>query len=389
MGGGHVGGGGMSGMSMGRGGSSFRGMGPSMNFGPSLGNSLHSSSGLGMGSPPGQFSRSTMHSGLNGLPNLGSVGSKGTKAFSGLPGAMHGDSQHASLNRNWQQGEHFSQLNGKNFDGKNFNGQNFDGKNFNHFDHDFHHHNCFVVAPFWWPWWYSGFGDCYYGYGYNDYGVPYCYNTVGYETPVNDGAAYDSGVYDSATYNNSLPQSTEQLPQEYPQPDSNSSQSGAVFFGQAEEAFSAGRYRDAVRLANHAAVESPQNPKAPELMSLALFALGDYRGGAAQAHAALALGPPADWATVYGYYGNLETYTKQLRNLEKYCKEKPTAPEGHFLLAYQYLLSGFPKQGGKEFDEVVKLAPQDKLAAELQKKYSGNSSRESLPTPPAPMPIEQ
>jgi tetratricopeptide (TPR) repeat protein len=184
--------------------------------------------------------------------------------------------------------------------------------------------------------------------------------------------------------------STGQLPQEYAQSDPNSSsQSGAVYFNQAADAFSAGKYRDAVRLANHAAVESPQNPKAPELMSLALFALGDYRGAAAQAHAALALGPPADWATVYGYYGNLDTYTKQLRDLEKYSNDKPTAPEAHFLRAYQCLLLGYPKQAVKEFEEVVKLAPQDKLAAELLKKYSGNPTPESAPTPPAPMPIEQ
>jgi tetratricopeptide (TPR) repeat protein len=187
-----------------------------------------------------------------------------------------------------------------------------------------------------------------------------------------------------------LPLSNGQLPQEYAQADSNSSsQSGAVFYNQAADAFSAGRYRDAVRLANHAAVESPQNPKAPELMSLALFALGDYRGAAAQAHAALALGPPADWATVYGYYGNLETYTKQLRDLEKYSNDKPNAPEAHFLRAYQCLLLGYPKQAVKEFEEVVKLAPQDKLAAELLKKYSDNPTPESVPTPPAPMPIEQ
>ena len=50
------------------------------------------------------------------------------------------------------------------------------------------------------------------------------------------------------------------------------SQSGEAYFGQAADAFRSGQYRDAMRLANHAAVESPQNPKAPELMSLALFA---------------------------------------------------------------------------------------------------------------------
>ncbi len=85
-------------------------------------------------------------------------------------------------------------------------------------------------------------------------------------------------------------------------------------FSRAEDAFQAGKYRDAVRMANHAAVESPRNPKAAELMSLALFADGDYRSAAAQAHAALTLGPVTTWNTLRGYYGNdVESYTTQLR----------------------------------------------------------------------------
>ena len=39
-------------------------------------------------------------------------------------------------------------------------------------------------------------------------------------------------------------------------------------------------------------------------MSLSLFAVADYRGAASEAHAAIALGPIADWATVFGYYGD-------------------------------------------------------------------------------------
>src|SRR4029079_6097218 len=103
-----------------------------------------------------------------------------------------------------------------------------------------------------------------------------------------------------------------------------SSSAGAAFFVRAEDAFQAGKYRDAVRMANHAAVESPRNPKAAELMSLALFADGDYRSAAAQAHAALTLGPVTTWNTLRGYYGDdVGAYTTQLRALEKYCHDKP------------------------------------------------------------------
>ena len=119
-------------------------------------------------------------------------------------------------------------------------------------------------------------------------------------------------------------------------------------------------------------------------MSLALFAQGDYRGAAAQAHAALAMGPPTNWDTLYSYYGETSPYTTQLRALEKYVKEKPSAPEGHFLLAYQYLMTGFNKQAVNELREVGKLAPNDRLSAELVKKYSGDSTSDALPTPPIP-----
>ena len=159
-----------------------------------------------------------------------------------------------------------------------------------------------------------------------------------------------------------------------------------MFFAQAEDAFQAGKYRDALRLANHAAVESPRNPKAAELMSLALFADGDYRGAAAQAHAALTLGPVSPWSTLRGYYGDaVDTYTTQLRALEKYCHDKPEVPEGHFLLAYQYLMTGYTKQGIKQLSEVAKLAPGDKLTTELLKQYGGDAPATQPPIPPQPM----
>jgi tetratricopeptide (TPR) repeat protein len=122
-----------------------------------------------------------------------------------------------------------------------------------------------------------------------------------------------------------------------------------------------------------------------ELMSLALFADGDYRGAAAQAHAALTLGPVTTWSTLRGYYGDdVDAYTTQLRALEKYCGDKPTAPEGRFLLAYQYLMTGYTKQAVKQLTEVVKLAPTDKLSAELLKHYGGEAPAAEPPPPPMP-----
>jgi tetratricopeptide (TPR) repeat protein len=159
---------------------------------------------------------------------------------------------------------------------------------------------------------------------------------------------------------------------------------GAEFFGQAEDAFQAGHYRDALRLANHAAVESPRNPKAHELMSLSMFASADYRGAAIEAHVAIALGPIADWAALFGYYGDQQRYTTQLRALEKYSRENPKAADARFLRAYHYLMTGHTDAAKEQLTEAVKLTPNDKLAAELLKKTNANPP--ALPVPPAAAP---
>ncbi|HEX3999969.1 MAG TPA: tetratricopeptide repeat protein [Pirellulales bacterium] len=160
---------------------------------------------------------------------------------------------------------------------------------------------------------------------------------------------------------------------------------GAEFFAQAEAAFHDGRYHDALRLATHAAVESPRNPKAHELMSLSSFALGDYRAAAIEAHAAIALGPLADWATVFAYYGDQARYTTHLRALEKYSHENPKSGEARFLRAYHYLMTGHVDSAKEQLTEALKLTPNDKLAAELLKKYEGDGgAAPALPAPPAP-----
>ena len=403
-GGGRMGGGGFGGMgggmSMGSG-MGMHSMGGGSNFG-GMGSGLSnfSSSGRNIGSMGSQFSGrqfsgqqlSGSNSARGNFPGSSAFSGAGAKGIpSSLAGASRLSPQHASFNQSWQHGEHLSQLNSNHFD---HNGQfahdgNFNHfNNFNHWNNWNHFHNCFVVAPFWFPWWFGGFGDCFYGFGYYGYGAPYCYDTAfypaAYDTPVEETVAYATNSADA-----------NQLPPEAPLPQNNglnnsagaagASQAGAEYFAQAGDAFQTGKYRDALRLANHAAVESPQNPKAPELMSLSLFALGQYRDAAAQAHIALALGPPGDWANLYGYYSELSPYTSQLRALEKFVKDNPSAPEGHFLLAYQYLMTGYNSQAIREFREVAKLAPGDRLASELVKKYSGDTSAESI-VPPAPIP---
>jgi hypothetical protein len=366
MGGGHSGGFG-GGMSSGiGGGASLRG--PSF----SSGNPGRSLSGLNFNS--GQISNGLGRSGPSGLQSLSNAAGN------------RGDWSRGSSNKNWSDGERFAH-DGRFADfnrGGKFN--DFNRGKFNDFNrfHDFNRRVSFVVAPFWWPLWWPWWWGGGYGNGYYDYGSPYCYY---YDT--NDFGPADVGVpaigNNLAAVGAPAPDAQPDLAEQGQVDQGGSSNAGGMFFSQAEGAFRGGKYHDALRLANHAAVESPRNPKAAELMSLALFADGDYRGATAQAHAALTLGPVSNWNTLRGYYDDdVDAYTKQLRALESYVRDKPTAPEGHFLLAYQYLLTGYTKQAVKQLAEVVKLAPSDKLSAELLKHYGGEAPAAEPPPPPMP-----
>ena len=122
--------------------------------------------------------------------------------------------------------------------------------------------------------------------------------------------AYDSGV---APYANVSPASTviETGPPEV-------GSEASDFYTQALTAFRQGDYGNATRLAGHAAIDDPRNPDVHILAMLGLFAMGEYRGAAMEAHAVAAMGHIPDWPTLYGFYENVTPYTEQLRKLEKF-----------------------------------------------------------------------
>ncbi len=156
------------------------------------------------------------------------------------------------------------------------------------------------------------------------------------------------------------------------------------FYSEARAAFLRGNYQNALRLASHAAVDAPRNSKVHELISLALFALGNYGPAAGEAHAAMALGPIAAWKDLFGYYNDAENYTAQLgalevkkyetqlRALQKASADHPKSAAEHFLLGYHYLMTGARQSATRELAEAAKLTPDDKLAShfleELQPK---------------------
>ena len=221
----------------------------------------------------------------------------------------------------------------------------------------------------WWrygyvrPWIGLGWSPGYYDYGY---GYPYYY---GYDYPYygNYDYSYDVAPY---TVETETPVVTE-TPVETETPVLASSDS-SDFHAQAIEAFQQGDYHDAVRLATHAIIDDPKNADDHLLLSLALFAVGQYRGAAMEAHSVVALGGTPDWPMVASIYNNnVDPYTQQLRALEKFVRDNKTKPEGRFLLGFQYMIDGHRAVARDQLLEALKLTPRDNLAAQLLTKEGG------------------
>jgi tetratricopeptide (TPR) repeat protein len=150
-------------------------------------------------------------------------------------------------------------------------------------------------------------------------------------------------------------------------PEDDTATAANKLFNSARDLFKQGKYADAQAQVEQAITKLPSDAALHEFRSLCLFAQGKYKDAAAGLYAVLAAGPGWNWETVRGLYGDAEDYTKQLRALEQYVKEHPDAGDGHFLLAYQYLVLGSKDNAVNQFREVVRAQPEDKLSAELLK----------------------
>jgi tetratricopeptide (TPR) repeat protein len=230
-----------------------------------------------------------------------------------------------------------------------------------------------------------------YGWGgyWGDYFCPYgpvysaAYPMADYGYSYPDAGQYAANYPSAPTVNQAPPVNDLQVGR-----DDASGNEGLQYYSEARGAFAQGDYRNALRLAGHAAVEAPQNSKVHEMTSLALFASGEYRGAATAAHAALALGAPSDWANLYSYYNDAEKYTEQLRKLEKTVTDAPTGAAGHFLLGYHYLMTGAKQEALKHFTEAAKLTPNDKLAQHIVKQLQANGTVTPPVLPGPGMPAE-
>lgn len=133
----------------------------------------------------------------------------------------------------------------------------------------------------------------------------------------------------------------------------------------ANSAFMSGDYDTALAEVNAAVKEMPNNSDLHQFRSLILFAMGRYQESAAAAHAALVNDNGWNWEILKGFYASTDTYTAQLRALEKFTDAKPKNAPGRFLLAYHYLMLGHARAAVKQLKVVVALEPRDQLSASI------------------------
>ena len=75
------------------------------------------------------------------------------------------------------------------------------------------------------------------------------------------------------------------------------------------------------------------------------------------------------------------SYTSQLRKLEAFVSANPKSTAGRFVLAYHYLTQGHTDAAVGQLKQVVALAPQDTLCAQLVKQFSPPSEASGSPAP--------
>ncbi len=235
-----------------------------------------------------------------------------------------------------------------------------------------------------------GFGYGYYGGGWSIYlgGLGYGY----YDYYAGPGYGYYSGYADAsyqvADYVDTTPVETYVETESTSSPIIAAAGVAADYQLQAEEAFRAQDYENAVRFNNHAIVEDGGNGKLHLFASQALFAVGDYRAAAGALQRAASILQPSEWGYVVEnyklfYQGN--DYVTQMESLVAYVKANPDASYAHLLRGYQYLFLGYKEAAEIELSMAFSLESRDRLAADLLAIAGG----QTLDSGPGPTPSEE
>lgn len=212
---------------------------------------------------------------------------------------------------------------------------------------------------------YSGYGQGYpyfyrpLGWGLGAWGlgrIAYGSGYLGYANPYYNGYA---------GYNYAQP-----IAVSYVEPVTTTTPANDDSFNAAVSAFQSGDYDKALDLVNQGIVQAPNDAVLHEFRSLVLFAKGDYNQSAATIHAVLAVGPGWNWTTLSSIYNDVAVYTQQLRALEAAVRSNPAEAAPLFLLAYHYTTAGHNSAAVRQLQQVVKLKPGDRVAADLLRMLS-------------------
>ncbi|MEN6449877.1 MAG: tetratricopeptide repeat protein [Thermoguttaceae bacterium] len=136
-------------------------------------------------------------------------------------------------------------------------------------------------------------------------------------------------------------------------------------FQWAQDAFQRRDYENALDWAERSNFHMPQ-ARTRALLAQIRFAQGDFKGAAAEARAAAAMGPVMDWRGLFGYYGDTQPrFTRQMHALEQYIRQNPSSADAHFLLGYQYLILGQTDPAHAQLAIAAVLEPTDVVATNL------------------------
>ena len=231
---------------------------------------------------------------------------------------------------------------------------------------------------------YGGYGMGYggYGMGYGGYGSYMGYNSgyLGYSNPYYNNSY---GTYGNYSYLQPIPVAN---------PTSVVSGTGSACdqsLDTAAEAFKQKNYDLALDTINKGIVQCPTDAVLHEFRALILFAKSDYQQAAATIHSVLAVGSGWNWTTLSGLYSGVPIYTAQLRALEAFSKSNPQDAAAHFLLAYHYMVDGYPEAAARQLKQV----PNDRVASDVLALISKPDPGQSVGTTdhpsPQPPPMER
>jgi tetratricopeptide (TPR) repeat protein len=229
-------------------------------------------------------------------------------------------------------------------------------------------------------------GSSFYNWGYSSYANPYyAEETVAQPIVIEQtvaGSEPQMVTVPAYTYDYSQPIDTQATP-----PPAEVANPAIAKFDSARAAFGAGDYAGALQLTDEALKVLPNDATLHEFRALVLFAVGKYDLAAGTLYAVLSVGPGWDWTTMAGLYPDIDVYTRQLRKLEAFASANPKSTAARFVLAYHYLTQGHTDAAVGQLKQVVALAPQDTLSAQLVKQFSPPAEvpeTPAAPTAPAP-----